>query len=53
MDSENDCIKSFLTKKYGMLYPDRQGMDAFKKFLFDFKDMRVSDFGEDAIYVQG
>ena len=49
-DTEDDCIKSFLTKKYGLMYPDRQGMDAFKKFLSDFKDRRVSNFGEGKQY---
>ncbi len=49
-DSEDNCIKSFLIEKYGMAYPDRQGMDAFKRFLCDFKDRRVSNFGEEKQY---
>ena len=49
-DTEDNCIKSFLMKKYGLMYPDIQGMDAFKKFLSDFKDRRVSNFGEGKQY---
>lgn len=49
-NSEDNCIKEFLMDKYGMTYPDRQGMNAFKKFLSDFKDRRVSNFGEEKQY---
>lgn len=49
-DSEDDCIRSFLTEKYGVSNPDKRGMDAFKDFLSVFKDRRVSGFGEEKQY---
>lgn len=49
-DSEDDCIRSFLPKKYGVSNPDKQGMDDFIKFLSVFKERRVSNFGEEKQY---
>ena len=35
---------------WGLTILDKQGMDAFKKFLSVFKDRRVSDFGKEKQY---